>query len=97
MPKPPMNDLDRQYGLLAFRAVGEFGAAIALPVVLLTLAGKRMDAIYGTAPRYLILSFVLAAALSAAYVAKRTRDLNREYQRLEAESKKRREEGKKQA
>ncbi|HTK04613.1 MAG TPA: hypothetical protein VL500_03450 [Candidatus Eisenbacteria bacterium] len=92
-----MNDLDRQYGLLAFRAVGEFGAAIALPVVLLSLAGKRMDAAYGTAPRYLILGFVLAALLSAAYVAKRTRELNQEYQRLDAESKRRKEAGEKHA
>lgn len=91
MPKTPMNDLDRQYALLAFRAVSEFGAAIAAPVVLLTVVGKRLDAAYGTGPAFLIAGFALSALLSSLYVFKRTKALNKEYQALDLEAQKQKE------
>jgi len=83
MPKPPLNDIDRRYGILAFRIVGEFGAAIAAPVVLLALLGKHLDSKYGTRPLFLIAGFALAAALSTLYVVRRTKSFNAEYQALD--------------
>ncbi|HTM68211.1 MAG TPA: AtpZ/AtpI family protein [Candidatus Binatia bacterium] len=92
MPKPIKDDLDRQYALLAFKVTSEFGAAIAAPVVILTLIGKRLDAAYGTGPAFLIAGFAFSVLLSAVYVYKRTKALNREYQALDRESRERKEE-----
>lgn len=87
MPKPPQNDLDRQYVILAFRIIGEFGASIAAPVVILTVIGKRLDAAYGTGPAFLSGGFVLAAVISAAYVVKRAKTFAKEYEALTASAK----------
>ncbi len=82
-PKPPeQRDIDRRYMLLAVRIMGEFGASIALPVVVLAVLGKKLDAVYGTAPYLRIAGFILAAALTAAIINKRARDFGREYEAL---------------
>lgn len=86
MQKQPKDDLDRRYALLAFRTVSEFGAAIAAPVVVLSVIGKRLDVSYGTGPAFLIAGFALSALLSAVYVLRRARALERDYRALDAEA-----------
>ncbi|HSD12095.1 MAG TPA: AtpZ/AtpI family protein [Patescibacteria group bacterium] len=87
MPTRKKNDLERRYAVLGLKIVSEFGAAIAVPVVLGTIAGRRLDAAYGTKPAFLIAGFALAAVLSAFYVVRRARAYGREYDALNAESK----------
>ncbi len=89
MPTPQKHDADRRYVLLGLRIVSEFGAAIAIPVVLATTAGKRLDEAYGTKPAFLIAGFVVAFAASAAYVVRRARAFGREYQAIDAAAVKR--------
>lgn len=62
--------------------MGEFGAAIAVPVVLLSWLGKRLDQAYGTGPWLLIAGFVAAFALSAAAIYRRSKTYGREYEAL---------------
>ncbi|MFH2062617.1 MAG: AtpZ/AtpI family protein [bacterium] len=75
---------DRKYVILGLRIVGEFGAIIAVPVVLLSLLGKYLDQRYGTAPAFLIAGFLLAAVLSGVSVYRRAREFGREYSQIES-------------
>lgn len=87
MPTRKKSDLERGYAVLGLKIVSEFGAAIAIPVVLGSIAGKRLDAAYGTKPAFLIAGFALAAVFSAFYVVRRARAYGREYDALNAASK----------
>jgi len=82
MAGAPDKNTDGKYVTLAFRIIGEFGAIIAVPVVLLAWLGKRLDARYGTSPWLLIAGFVLAAALSVVAVQRRAKAFGREYEAL---------------
>jgi len=73
------SDKDRRYILLGLRITGEFGAIIAVPVVLLTMLGKYLDGLYGTRPMLLICGFVIAFALSAVSIHRRAKSFRDEY------------------
>ncbi len=73
---------DRAYILLALRIAGDFGIAIAAPVIVFARAGKWLDIRYNTAPRLLIVGFILAAALSALIVWRKTKDFAKEYEAI---------------
>jgi len=73
---------DRNYLLLGVRIVGDFGATIAVPVVLLSLAGKALDARWGTSPMLLIAGFALAAVLSGISITRKAKRYGRLYQTL---------------
>ncbi|MBI4457475.1 AtpZ/AtpI family protein [Candidatus Uhrbacteria bacterium] len=81
------SEKDRRYLMLAVRIVGEFGAIIAVPAVLLALTGMRLDALYGTRPRFLIAGFVLAAVLSAVAIYRKAKRFGKEYQEIEGPQK----------
>src|SRR5690606_15238521 len=81
MPSAPANN-DRRYVMLAFRIIGEFGATIALPVVVLALLGKYLDARYGTTPWLRVAGFVLAAFITATIIKKRATYFGKEYEAL---------------
>ena len=82
---PSSASSDRRYILLAFRIVSEFGASIAIPVVVLAVLGKKLDATYGTAPYLRITGFVIAATITAALIHKRARCFGKEYEALNKE------------
>ncbi|MFA5813502.1 MAG: AtpZ/AtpI family protein [Patescibacteria group bacterium] len=63
--------------------MGDFGATIAVPVVLFVLIGKWLDGKYGTEPWVTILGFVLAAALSAWTIWKKAKRYGREYEEID--------------
>ncbi|MEY4745353.1 MAG: hypothetical protein RL272_1298 [Candidatus Parcubacteria bacterium] len=84
MPTPKKTDADRRYVVLGLKIVSEFGAAIAVPVVLAAMIGKRLDDSYGTKPAFLIAGFALAAVTSAAYVVRRARAYGKEYGAIDA-------------
>ncbi|HCC22550.1 hypothetical protein A2480_04005 [Candidatus Uhrbacteria bacterium RIFOXYC2_FULL_47_19] len=77
------SDQDRKYIQLGLRIVGEFGAIIAVPIVLLTLLGRYVDARYETSPIFLIAGFVLAAVLSSVSIYRRAKQFGHEYQTIE--------------
>ncbi len=81
--REPKNDTDRQYLLLGLRIVGEFGAAIAAPVVVLAVIGKRLDERFGTRPWLLIAGFAVAAAISAVIVVRRAKEFGKMYDAID--------------
>lgn len=68
--------------MLGFRIIAEFGAAIAVPAVLASIVGRRLDDAYGTGPILLIVSFAVAAACTAAMVYRRARAFAKEYEAI---------------
>jgi len=74
---------DRKYVMLAFRIIGEFGAVIAVPVVVLALLGKHLDERFGTGPWLRAAGFVLAAIITSAIIYRRAKHYGKEYAALD--------------
>lgn len=79
--KTPQNS-DRQYYYLALRIAADFGATIAVPVVIFALIGRSLDAKNGGGIMFTIIGFVLAAALSGFIIYKKAKKYGKEYQSL---------------
>ncbi len=75
-------DVDRQNQLLGVRIVGDFGATLAVPAVLFALAGKALDAKYGTRPLFIAAALVLAAVVSGASIVRKARRYGRAYEEI---------------
>lgn len=73
---------ERKYWIFALRIAGDFGATIAVPVVLLAYFGRYLDARWGTRPWLLIGGFALAATISAVLIARKAKKFGKEYQEL---------------
>jgi F0F1-type ATP synthase assembly protein I len=73
---------DRRYVMLGLRITGNFGAAIAIPVVTLASLGKYLDGRFGTRPWLTIMGFVVAAALSAVLIRRKAEAYGKEYQAI---------------
>lgn len=73
---------NRKYYLFAFRIMGDFGASIAVPIVLFAYIGQKLDTHYDTKILFTIIGFVLAAALSARLIYKKAKKYGEEYQKL---------------
>ena len=78
----PKQTTDRAYYMFALRIVGDFGATIAVPVVLFVLLGQYLDGKYNKSPLFTVLGFVLAALLSGMSIYKKAKRYGAEYQRL---------------
>lgn len=73
---------DRRYAMFALRIVGDFGASIAIPVVVFVLIGQWLESKYGYEPWFTVGAFILAALISGFMVYRRTKEYSAEYQRL---------------
>ncbi|MBI2636916.1 MAG: AtpZ/AtpI family protein [Parcubacteria group bacterium] len=73
---------DRSYYLFAFRIIGDFGATIAVPVVLFALAGRWLDERYHGGWLFTVLAFILAALLSGIIIYRKAEQYGQEYQKL---------------
>ena len=80
---PPGQNRERQYMMLGLRIIGDFGATIAVPVVLLSLLGKWMDAKYGTKPYFLIAGFAVAATVSSIMIVRKAKAYGKMYQDID--------------
>ena len=79
IPKSPR---DREYMLFGLRIAGDFGIAIAAPVVLFVLAGQWLDKKYGIGPWATVAAFLLAALVSGKMVYKKARRYGKWYEEL---------------
>ena len=84
----PQDLKERKYILMGLRIVGDFGATIAVPVVLFVLVGQWLEGKYGYAPWLTVGGFVLAAALSGKMIYKKAKEYGREYQELDQDKSK---------
>ena len=73
---------DRDYYLLGLRVVADFGATIAVPAVVFSWLGKRLDDRWGTKPWLIISGFILAALISGISIYRKARTYGNEYQKL---------------
>lgn len=83
MDEKPKKTSDRAYYLLAMRIVGDFGASLAVPVVLFVLVGQWLDEKYHKSPWFTIAAFVLAAAISGKIIYQKAKKYGEEYQKLD--------------
>ncbi|MBI5230089.1 MAG: AtpZ/AtpI family protein [Candidatus Magasanikbacteria bacterium] len=70
---------ERRAQLLGLRIMGDFSATIAIPIVLLSWLGKRLDTRAGTAPIFLIAGFILAFTLSAISIYRKAKQYAKLY------------------
>lgn len=68
--------------LLGFRITGDFGATIAVPIVVFVIIGQWLDGKYDKSPWFTILAFVLAALLSGRLIYKKAKEYGKEYKDL---------------
>lgn len=76
------SEQDRKYAMFGLRIVGDFGASIAIPVVVLVWLAQRLEIKFGHAPYLTIIAFVVAAAFSGWSVYSKAKTYAVEYQKL---------------
>jgi len=82
-------ETDRKYMVLGFKIVGDFGATIAVPVVLFAYLGRRVDTYFSTSgPWFTILGFILAATVTTVMIRRKAKAYGKEYTDLIAEESK---------
>ena len=74
---------DRKYMLLGLRIAADFGATLAVPVILFVYIGQKLDERYGTGYNFTAGAFILAALLSAKMILKKSKAYGDEYQSLD--------------
>ncbi len=79
----PKKSSDREYVLLGLQIVGDFGATIAIPVVVLVLLAQLLERKYGHAPWITISAFVLAATISGRMIYEKAKEYGKRYQELD--------------
>ncbi len=81
-PKKPTN-IERKYYVFAMKIAGDFGATIAVPVVLFAYIGQKLDDRYATKPLYLTIGMVLAAILTAKMIYTKSKKYGQQFQDLD--------------
>ncbi len=78
-----MDTYQKRYTLLAFRIIGDFGATMAVPVVVLVYFAQLLRDKYQVGLWLTILSFVCSALLSSYLVWKKAKQYGKEYNEME--------------
>ena len=78
----PKDPIGRKYMLMGFKMAGDFGATIAIPVVVFVLIAQKLEAKYGGTPWLTIMAFILAALLTGYIINKKAKEYGREYKKL---------------
>ncbi len=73
---------DRKYYVFGLKIAGDFGMAIAAPVVAFVLIGRELDSRYGQGWLFTVIAFILAAAVSGIIIYRKAKRYGQEYQRL---------------
>lgn len=68
--------------LMGFKIVGDFGATIAIPVVVFVLIAQKLEAKYGGGPWLTITAFILSALLTGYIIRKKAIEYGQEYKKL---------------
>lgn len=72
--------------MMGMRIIGDFGAAIAVPVVVFVLLGQWLDEKYDAGYKFTISAFVLAAVVSGRILYKKAKAYGAEFQSLNDEA-----------
>lgn len=74
--------------MMGLRIVGDFGATIAVPVVVFVLIGQWLEGKYGFTPWFTVIAFIISAVLSGISIYKKAKRYGEEYKKLGEESEK---------
>lgn len=88
MPILPANSSDRAYIKLALRIIADFGAVIAVPVVVLVLIGQWLDDKFSVSPLFTVIAFLIAASISARIIYVKAKRYGAEYEAIGKEEQK---------
>lgn len=69
-PSPPVLNL--------WALSGEIGIILALPLVVLIIAGVKLDKYLGTTPLFIILAMIVSAVSSTILIARKIKRMNNE-------------------
>jgi F0F1-type ATP synthase assembly protein I len=78
----PLSEDERRSYLLGMKIMGDFGAAIAFPVVAFVLVGKWLQTKYGFEPFGIIGGFLIAIVMSVITIRKKVKWYSAEYASL---------------
>ncbi len=73
---------ERPYLIFGLKIASDFGATIAVPVILFVLVGSWLDARYGWGSLATIIGFFLSALLSAILIYRKTKRYAKIYEEL---------------
>lgn len=76
---------DRKYMMFGLKIVGDFGATIAIPVVVFVLIAQWLEGKYGGEPYLTIIAFVLAALLTAKMIHSKAKMYGKQYEIISKE------------
>ena len=76
-------NIDRKYWIFALKIIADFGAVIAIPVVVFVIIGQWFDTKFGLAPWCTTAAFVLAALISGKIIFRKAKEYGKEYQDLD--------------
>ncbi len=79
----PTDPKDRKYMLMGLRIAGDFGATIAVPIIIFVLIGQWLDGKYDKSPWFTVGAFILAALLSGRMLYKKAKRYGKEYTELD--------------
>ncbi len=74
---------DRYYYALAIRIAADFGVSIAVPALIASYAGVRLDERFGTKPWILFILLALALATTVVIIVKKANYYAKLYQKGE--------------
>ncbi len=69
--------------LMGLRIISDFGASIAVPVVLFVIIGQWLDNKYEKGPLFTVIAFLLAALVSGKIIYKKSKQYGKEYNDLD--------------
>jgi len=87
MPILPEDPKDRKYAILGIKIAGDFGATLAVPIVVFVVVAQWLAQKYGLGLWITILAFVLAASLSASIIVRKSKMYGKQYQDLDTDTK----------
>jgi len=73
---------DRAYYLFGLKIASDFGASIAIPVVVFALLGQWLDDRYNKGPLFIIIGFVVAALTSAQMIYRKAKIYGEAYKKM---------------
>lgn len=82
-----IDERQRQSMLLGIRIAGDFGAAIAVPIVIFVLIGQWLDRKYGIGPWATVGAFVISALISGKIIYRKARAYGREFASIGTDTK----------
>jgi predicted permease len=79
----PTDPRDRKAMLMGLRIAGDFGVAIAVPIVIFVIIGQWLEGEYGHAPWFTVLAFIISAVLSGISIYKKAKRYGKEFRDLD--------------